>query len=257
MEEKLVHAYLIASDSAEERDQMALSLAQKMLCEGETRPCGHCRHCRKVLAGIHPDVIFVERGYNDKGELRREFAVDTMRDMIADAWIRPNEADRKVYIVRDAQTLSIGSQNAILKLLEEPPGSACFLLCTSNASVLLDTVRSRCVELSGHQESGEQFDTDTLRRAEDYLRVAASEDMPELLRMLSEWEKLETADVRSLVRAISVRLTEIICLRADAMGMSREKQHRLYGLMQKAEDYLRVNVGTKHILGLFAVDTVA
>ena len=67
VKENLVHAYLIVSDSVEEREQMALSLAQKMLCEDEReRPCGHCRHCRKVLAGIHPDLIFVERERDGK-----------------------------------------------------------------------------------------------------------------------------------------------------------------------------------------------
>jgi len=257
MEEKLVHAYLIVSDSNEERVQMAVSLAQQMLCEGEgSRPCGHCRHCRKVLAGIHPDVIFTERERDDKGNLKREYSVQSMRDMVKDAWIRPNEAERKVYIVPDAQTMSVGAQNTILKLLEEPPGNACFILCSSNASVLLDTVRSRCVERSGKARAEESFDGDTLQRAEEYLRLAGKKDLPKLIRLLTDWEKLEIGDVRSLVRAISCRLTEALCLRADALGMSRETLHRLLKLMDTAEDYLRVNVSAKHIFGLLAVDTI-
>ena len=67
-----------------------------------------------------------------------------MRQLRADAYIRPNEADRKIYILENAQTMNPSAQNAMLKLLEEGPAYAAFLLLTDNAAALLPTVRSRC-----------------------------------------------------------------------------------------------------------------
>lgn len=255
--EKLSHAYLISSGSVQEREAMAAELAQKMVCEGEGKlPCGLCRHCRKALAGLHPDIVYVERDRDDEGKLKREMTVGKMREMQADAWIRPNEATRKVYIVRDAQTMNANAQNAILKLLEEPPGGACFILCADNAAALLPTVRSRCVELSGKELTDDAADADMLARVEAYLSTAAKRDLPALLKLLSAWEKLDTESMRILVRALCNRLTEALCLRASDCGLSRERLSALHALATCAEEYLRANVGTKHILGLLSVKTI-
>ncbi len=256
-EEKLFHAYLISSGTAQERDRVAAFLAQTMVCESEgKRPCGVCRHCRKALAGIHPDIIYVERETDDKGAQKREISVSQARQMAADAWIRPNEAERKVYIVREAQTLNLSAQNALLKLLEEPPAGACFLLCADNAAALLDTVRSRCVERMLHAEASEPEEAEEDGQVAAYLRIAAENDLPALLKLLSEWERLDTDALRERIHALYARLSEALCLRADAMGLSRERLGELLALAGRAEDYLRANVGGKHVLGLLSANTV-
>ncbi len=256
-EDKLFHAYLISSGTEEEREALAKEFAQTMVCSDDTRrPCGECRNCRKALAGIHPDIQYVERETDDKGALRREITVGQARRMAADAWIRPNEADRKVYIIRDAQTLNLNAQNALLKLLEEPPAGACFILCADNAASLLDTVRSRCVERMLHvgsvaEESGE--DADAINA---YLRIAAKKELPALLRLTAEWEKLDTEALRARIDALHARLSEALCLRADAQGLSREQLGRLLSLAERAKEYLRANVGGKHVLGLLSAETI-
>lgn len=254
---KLSHAYLIASDSEQERESMAAELAQKLVCESEDRlPCGLCRHCRKARAGLHPDIVYIERDRDDEGKLKREMTVGKMREMQADAWIRPNEAARKVYIVRDAQTMNVNAQNAILKLLEEPPGGACFILCADNAAALLPTVRSRCVELCGRSLAEETADEDMLVRIDAYLQAAAMRDLPALLKLLSAWEKLDTDGMRALIRTLRSRLTESLCLRASDHGLTRERLAALHALAARAEEYLRSNVGTKHVLGLLSAKTI-
>lgn len=257
MQENLSHAYLIVSASAQERESAARDLARKMLCDGEApRPCGTCRHCRKVLAGIHPDLIFVEREKDEKGTFKREFKVDQMREMLADAWVKPNEAQRKVYILRDAQTLNQSAQNAILKLLEEPPGGACFILCADNAAALLDTVRSRCVEWNGAASSDVQFNAETTAMAEDYLRCVSKNDLPGLLMLFSGWEKTETETFRMFVSCILQRVTDAICLRSEIPGVQRNRLFALAELFTRADAYLRVNVSTKHILGLLSAESI-
>lgn len=144
--ERLSHAYIAASPNEAARSDEAMTLAAALMCEsdGEARPCGHCAACRKTFAGIHPDIITVSPGLDSQGRKRREMLVDTVRSIAAGAVVVPNEGRRKVYIIEDADTMNTQAQNALLKLLEEPPESVAFILCAANPALLLPTVRSRC-----------------------------------------------------------------------------------------------------------------
>ena len=135
----LSHAYILSGPAGSGRRTLAGLLAAALVCargDGEA-PCLSCPNCRKALAGIHPDVV---RAGGEGDEL----TVARIRALRADAYIRPNEAGRKVYVLENAQTMNDSAQNAMLKLLEEGPGYAAFLLLTDNAAALLPTVRSRC-----------------------------------------------------------------------------------------------------------------
>ena len=105
--EKLSHAYIVSSASENARMGKAFYLAEKMLCQSEgERPCGVCRDCRKVKARVHPDLAVVERITDDKGKQKKEILVDQVRAMGADAYVLPNEAAEKVYIIKDADTMN-------------------------------------------------------------------------------------------------------------------------------------------------------
>ena len=119
---RLSQSYIIAAPSADDCDAQAARLAARAVCSGaEPKPCGKCRDCRKAAAGIHPDIIDVRRMTDDKGRPKREIMVDQVRAMAADASILPNEAERKVYVIHEAELMNESAQNAALKLLEEPP----------------------------------------------------------------------------------------------------------------------------------------
>ena len=135
----LSHAYLITGGSAEERDALAGRMAAAYLCRGERPPCGRCGPCRKVAAGAHPDIWRTAPAPD-----KREITVDQIRALRADAYIRPNEGARKVYIIHPADAMNPAAQNALLKVLEEGPSYAAFLLAAARPGLLLDTVRSRC-----------------------------------------------------------------------------------------------------------------
>lgn len=139
----LSHAYLIAGESGTGRHTLAELLAETALCQGKgPRPCGQCVSCKKVRAGIHPDVIHV------KPQPGKAIAVDQIRQLRGDAYIRPNEGERKIYLIDEADQMGPGAQNALLKLLEEGPDYALFLLITENIQAMLETIRSRCEVLS-------------------------------------------------------------------------------------------------------------
>lgn len=140
----LAHAYILSGPAGSGRHTLARLLSAAMVCGGPAgqRPCGRCLACRKALRGIHPDVKPVSGAGDGK-----PISVDQIRALRADAYIRPNEGERKVYILEGAEQMNASAQNAMLKLLEEGPGYAAFLLLAENSSGLLQTVRSRCEEL--------------------------------------------------------------------------------------------------------------
>ena len=140
----LSHAYILCGPAGSGRHTLARLLAAALVCSGPEgrRPCGVCPHCKKAAAGIHPDITLV----TGPGE-GKPITVDQIRAVRADAYVRPNEAQRKVYILEHAQQMNASAQNAMLKLLEEGPAYAAFLLIADNGGGLLQTVRSRCEQL--------------------------------------------------------------------------------------------------------------
>lgn len=138
----LSHCYILSGPKGSGKHTLAMILAAAMECTGKgEQPCGVCPSCHKIFGGGHPDVITVD---SDKATV----PIRVIRDMQADAYIRPNEGKKKVYIIPRAQDMQAPAQNALLKLLEEPPAYCTFLLLTDNAEKILSTVRSRAVELS-------------------------------------------------------------------------------------------------------------
>ena len=138
----LGHAYILSGPAGSGKHTLAALLSRALVCSGTgTRPCGSCPDCKKALGGIHPDIITVaplEEG--------KQLLVDQVREFRADAYIRPNEAQRKVYVIEQADSMNESGQNAMLKLLEDGPAYAAFLLLAENAGSLLTTIRSRCEE---------------------------------------------------------------------------------------------------------------
>ncbi len=138
---RMSHFYLISGPKGSGKRTLADLIAMAMVCPEAQGPCGVCRHCRKILNGTHPDYITID------DPSKKTVTVDLIREARADLFIRPNEADRKIYLFPRAQDMGIPGQNALLKVLEEPPPYGVFLLLTENPEMLLPTVRSRCVEL--------------------------------------------------------------------------------------------------------------
>jgi len=139
---RISHFYLISGPEGSGKHTLAALLAAAILCQGSDRPCGKCAACRRVLGAGHPDFITV-----DDPE-KKTVPVDLVRDARADMYIRPNEADHKIYLFPRAHDMRDESQNALLKILEAPPSYGVFILLTNNSDRMLPTIRSRCTELA-------------------------------------------------------------------------------------------------------------
>ena len=241
----LSHAYIISGPTGSGRHALARRLAAAMLCTGGgERPCGTCPACLKTEKGIHPDFS-VTAG----PEAGKPITVDQVRALRSDAYIRPNEGERKVYLLEEADRMNPSAQNAMLKLLEEGPAYAAFLLIAGNAGGLLQTVRSRCEELALTPVEGEErpaLDPEQLEQAE---RLAAA------LERAGELELLETAlsvlDVKRSREELSAflgALERALGARAVRGGERRRLMHAV-DLVNRLRDAARLNVSAGQLSG--------
>lgn len=257
----LSHA-LIFSGSGD-RVSAARYAAAAMECTAESKPCLACPACRKVMQDIHPDVTFVRDAEH------KELSIDTVRAMRADAFIRPNEGARKVYIFEDCTILTEKDQNVLLKLVEEGPAYAAFFFCAENPAVLLQTIRSRCVEVklppAGTVGEDDERTRELLRligegraaaRAAFLLKLETAKATREELAALFEGARVILADALcTLCGAPPAEPRDEQALRA-VLG-SRLTKAQILGTIELLETYrnhCEYNVGVGPLLGGLAVE---
>lgn len=167
--DRLPHAILLRGAGSATRGKVSSFLAQAFVCEGENKPCGRCSHCMKVGINSHPDVITVDPAAQNE----KTFKIALVREMKDDAYIIPNEASRKVYILKSADKMNVQAQNALLKLIEEPPSYARFILECESSSAMLETILSR-VSLFDLGTDSDDVSDELRRKADDTAARLAS-----------------------------------------------------------------------------------
>lgn len=247
------HAYVISGPAGSGRHTLAWLLAEGMLCtsQGE-KPCGKCGSCAKVLKRIHPDVSVITGPEEGK-----PIAVDQVRLLRSDAYIRPNEGERKVYILERADQMNASAQNAILKLLEEGPPYAAFLLIACNADGLLQTVRSRCEVLTLMPQ--EQIEpslecVDLAKRLADGLESAGE------LKLLEMSMELGTKRSREELSLLLDVLESELASRAVRGGDRRRLLHAVE-LVWQLRNAAKLNVNAGQLAGwlcagMFTIDKI-
>lgn len=140
---KVSHAYILNGERGAGKKMLAKLFAMTLQCEEHgAEPCGKCRSCRQTASDNQPDIITI------KHEKPGSISVDDIRGQLnGDIMIKPYSSPYKVYIIPEADLLTVQAQNALLKTIEEPPEYAVIFLLTENADGLLPTIRSRCVML--------------------------------------------------------------------------------------------------------------
>ena len=140
---RISHAYILTGEEGTGRKSIANAFAMTLLCEkGGTEPCMVCHSCKQALSGNHPDLIYVTH------EKPASIGVDDIREQINDTiQIRPYSSYYKIYIVDEAEKMTVQAQNALLKTIEEPPSYAVIILITTTQEAFLPTILSRCVQL--------------------------------------------------------------------------------------------------------------
>ncbi len=133
------HGVLVECQNDIEGDMFAHFIANCLVCSGENKPCGACADCIKAQGKGHPD-IFETDGIKGKS---KNFTVDAIREVRDDAFVMPNESDKKVYILKNGHNMNEQAQNALLKILEEPPSYVYFIIVAQSKSTMLETILSR------------------------------------------------------------------------------------------------------------------
>ena len=248
----LSHAIIFTGDG--DLAAAARFTAMAMECVGSHSPCGQCGPCRKVAEDIHPDVITV------RDPEHKNLSLEVVRGVRTDASVVPNEGRRKIYIFPDCALLEPRAQDVLLKVLEDGPPRAAFLLCAANLGQLLPTIRSRCEtwQVAGAEQSAGEDS-----RAEELWQLLLRRDSAGVAAFFTalEQSKMKREELQALTGRLRRRAVD--ALAAEALGredggacsaLGRRRLAETADLLGKAQSQLRFNLGVGHVCGALAVE---
>ena len=183
LEGTLPHAIILEGKRGSGKYTIARLCAAALACEKKkdsraALPCLECSTCRKIMEKKSPDVIVIG------SEGKTSIGVETIRFLREDVHVIPNDLDYKVYLIEDADRMTVQAQNAFLLTLEEPPAFVRFFLLTENAGSLLETIRSRAPILRTETLSPEEIDTwlSSHDRRAAQMKLSSPKDYAELIK---------------------------------------------------------------------------
>ncbi len=246
---RLSHAYIIQAPAGEETLKLTKHLASAYVCTSQhMRPCGECAGCRKAQGDIHPDVIYLSTV-----DGKRNITVEQVRHLRTQAYIRPNEAPRKVLVIKEAETMNESAQNALLKVLEDGPAYLSFLLVTEQSQQLLPTIRSRCEILNltaGAEGKAAELDEDLLAAARELAHLLIADEERALVEYAAQLEqrKWEKDTLPAFFDAVETVLQPELLKRPKQMLALIEHLKRI----RRAALF---NVGTGHLFGWLTAES--
>ncbi|WP_067729737.1 DNA polymerase III subunit delta' [Oceanobacillus damuensis] len=136
---RVSHAYLLQGDRGTGKGAIALLIAKGLFCTNKSgvEPCNECNNCKRIASGNHPDVHWIE----PEGQ---SIKIEQVRNLQKEFTYSGVESNQKVYIIKDADTLTVNAANRILKFLEEPSKQTTAIMLTENSQSIIPTIRSRC-----------------------------------------------------------------------------------------------------------------
>jgi DNA polymerase-3 subunit delta' len=150
-DDRLHHAQLITGPAHVGKFRLAVQIAQAVNClSDDDVPCSECEACTRIAAGIHADVRVIRVDPEAAEGPKTAIGIDTIRELIASAHLRPYEGRTRVFVFDGADAMTNDAANALLKVLEEPPPNVQLLLLAASEDSVLPTVRSRCQHVELH-----------------------------------------------------------------------------------------------------------
>jgi len=261
---RLAHAYLFHGECSIGKRLTALRFAQALNCDStsdrnELDACGSCRSCQQINTHTHPDFLIVEP---DPEQTTPQIKIEQVRDIEQQAMYRPLIGERKICLIDDADRMTIGAANALLKTLEEPPDHSLFLLISNRPAALPATIRSRCQALRFRTPTRTQVEAALILQrnvppaearflamvSEGRIGEALTNDMLELRARQNEFLEL--------VQPKSLQSTTAILSAAEAIAKADRAQDVFGWLARWIRDLVLIQVeGDRH--ELFYVDQLA
>lgn len=183
---RLSHAVILEGADEEKRLLTAKELAKAILCTADNKPCGICPSCIKADADSHPDLHFSEKA-KDSTNIK----VDEIRALKHKASLLPNDGNKSVFIISEGQNMLIPSQNALLKIFEEPAKHVNFIITCPTKSCFLETIISRgsSYNLGNEKNSDLQKNEKAQEKANELLSVLAEKNEFDFICAISCFQK--------------------------------------------------------------------
>jgi DNA polymerase-3 subunit delta' len=229
--DRVSHAYLLQGARGTGKEAIARLIAKGFFCNEKTgiEACGHCSNCRRIDSGNHPDVHWIEPdGQSIKMDqiksLQKEFTYSGM------------ESNKKVYIIKGADTLTVNAANRILKFLEEPSKQTIAMMLTENGQAIIPTIRSRCQVIDLKPLQPQTFQQQLMEQGmekQDAVLISA------LTNDLNDALKLNESELFAGTRNLVIQLVEVLIKRpkeaylyihSDWIPLLKERQEQELGL---------------------------
>ena len=252
LEGKLSHALVITGEKGIGKSTFADAVCKLIFCSEEKKPCNECKACRKIQKGIHPDIFKIYPA--GKSETIGVNEIEIVKQNI---YIKPNDSEFKVFIIYSAEKMNRFAQNALLKMVEEPPEYCYFIFTCQNLQALLPTVRSRMVSVSlsaASKSEVERFLCETVPEISQAEASNAAERSRGILGLALELvTDLETAELYKnlddVAKAICDHDRALLCLELGKYSKKKENALRLAELLSLVfRDVCVSSAGGKNVL---------
>jgi DNA polymerase-3 subunit delta' len=243
---RLPHAVIFAGQEGVGKFSIAVSLSALLMCaeRSDHSFCGKCRHCRLIEAGTHPDLQIIQLGEN-----RKEIGIDSIRDLIHTIHKKPFLATLKSVIIDQADLMTEEASNALLKILEEPPGNANLFLVTSKPASLLPTIRSRSQIFRFSAISSPELESLLIRRgySSGEARLATAMSNGSVANVM-QWDEKKLKETNEIFNLIQKIITEgdylAITALSGKIGSGRNEFDSIIGYCYSIfRDFLSIKTG--------------
>lgn len=260
LQNRLAHAYLFHGDDRIGKRLLAWRLAQTLLCETvsdgrQPDACGTCRACQQVDARTHPDFLVIEP---DQEMANPQIKIESIRDIEHQMIYRPLIGNRKICLIDEADRMTIGAANALLKTLEEPPDHSLFLLVSSRPYALPATIRSRCQALRLTAPAQTQVEAAVILKRElppadaHFLALLSDGQLGRALECDLEQARTAQNEFAAIFSAKGLQSFSTVLAAAEALAKGDRGPEAFDWLLRWLRDILLIAVGagSDHILNL-------
>ena len=258
LHDRVAHAYLFFGEDGIGKRLAALRFAQAINCETDYGPegpdaCGACRSCRQIEARTHPDFLLIEP---DQEQANPQIKIEQIRELEHQLVYHPLVGRRKVCLIDEADRMTPGAANALLKTLEEPPDHSLLLLIASRPAALLATVRSRCqgIRFVAPARADVEAALMTKRRIPPadarFLAMVTQARIGQALETDLAAIRVEQDEFSALTSAKSLQSVATLLTAAEALYRSDRAPEALEWIVRWIRDLILVSVGADpdHVL---------
>ena len=251
LHDHVAHAYLFYGEDGIGKWLAAIRFGQAINCDTDYGPdgpdaCGVCRSCHQIEARTHPDFLLIEP---DQEQTNPQIKIEQIRELESQIIYRPMVGRRKICLIDEADRMTLGAANALLKTLEEPPAQSLFLLVTSRPYALPVTVRSRCQGLRYTAPALTQVEAALILKRElppadaRFLAMVTQARIGQALQTDLEASRAKQDEFSAVISTKSLESVTTLLTAAETLARADRAPEALEWIAQWVRDLLLVCIG--------------